>query len=182
MRSFQAVSQLARIRLLNYTVNIPETRVYVHWPNGALVTNQPPDDGRPPAARHGVVAVIVNLDRLLVIRRSQHVVAPGAFCFPGGGIESGESETDALVREIQEELGVQIKPVRALWQSTTPWNVCLTWWLVEAPRDCTWSANLAEVESIHWLTTAEIKALPGLLESNHEFLRALAGGEIRLEI
>ncbi|MEX2140103.1 MAG: NUDIX domain-containing protein [Pirellulales bacterium] len=128
------------------------------------------------------MAVLVNEDRLLVIRRSQRVVAPGAFCFPGGAIESGESEPAALVREIQEELGVCIRPVRPLWQSVTPWNVHLTWWLAEAhASDCVWTPNVDEVESIHWLTPAEIQVLPALLESNHQFLRALAAGEIVLE-
>lgn len=145
------------------------------------MSDQAASDSRP-SPRRGVVAVIVNDERLLVIRRSQRVVAPGAFCFPGGAIESGESEATALVREIQEELGVSIRPLRPLWQSVTPWAVHLTWWLAEAEApDCVWTANADEVESIHWLTPAEIQALPALLESNHQFLRALAAGEIVLE-
>jgi 8-oxo-dGTP diphosphatase len=132
-------------------------------------------------ARRGVVAVIVEKDRLLVIRRSQHVVAPGAFCFPGGGIEADESESDALIREIAEELGVCVRPVRPLWTSVTPWNVHLTWWLGEVDHGCAWLPNPAEVESIHWLTPQEIKQLPALLESNHHFLRALDEGEIVLD-
>jgi 8-oxo-dGTP diphosphatase len=131
-------------------------------------------------ARRGVVAVIVNQDRLLVIRRSQQVVAPGAYCFPGGAIESSESEEQALVREIDEELGVAIRPLRPLWASVTPWNVHLTWWLAEAQAGCNWRLNPAEVESIHWLTPAEIRELPTLLESNHQFLQALLDGEIKL--
>jgi 8-oxo-dGTP pyrophosphatase MutT (NUDIX family) len=131
-------------------------------------------------ARRGVVAVIVDADKLLVIRRSQTVVAPGAYCFPGGAVEGDESEEAALVREIQEELGVCVRPLRPLWQSVTPWNVHLTWWLAEADVNCAWTPNPAEVESIHWLTPAEIASLQALLESNHEFLRKLAAGEIAL--
>jgi 8-oxo-dGTP pyrophosphatase MutT (NUDIX family) len=131
--------------------------------------------------RRGVVAVIVDEGRLLVIRRSQLVVAPGAFCFPGGAIESGETEAEALVREIQEELGVCIRPLRPIWQSVTPWNVQLAWWLAEPQTaDCVWQPNTSEVASFHWLTPAEIRELPELLESNHQFLRALATGEILL--
>jgi 8-oxo-dGTP pyrophosphatase MutT (NUDIX family) len=135
-------------------------------------------ESNPP--RRGVVAVIVEEDRLLVIRRSQHVVAPGAYCFPGGAIEGGESEAEALIREIQEELGVCIRPLRPLWQSITPWNVHLTWWLAAVDGSCVWSPNPDEVESVHWLTPDEIQALTGLLQSNHDFLRALAAGEIEL--
>ena len=58
-------------------------------------------------------------NRFLVIRRSSTVMAPGAFCFPGGGIESGETEEIALVRELQEELAVQSKPVRRIWRNIT---------------------------------------------------------------
>jgi 8-oxo-dGTP diphosphatase len=130
--------------------------------------------------RRGVVAVIVDQERLLVIRRSQHVVAPRAFCFPGGAIEAGETEAEALVREIQEELGVCIRPVRLLWKSVTPWNVQLAWWLAEAEESCVWTPNSDEVESMHWLTPAEMHALPELLQSNHHFLEALRAGEITL--
>jgi 8-oxo-dGTP diphosphatase len=145
------------------------------------VENQAPDPNQAAQpARRGVVAVIVDAGRLLVIRRSQQVVAPGAFCFPGGAIESGETEPEALIREIQEELGVGIRPLRQLWQCVTPWNVQLAWWLAESPVNCAWKPNADEVESIHWLTPIEIGELPELLVSNHQFLRALAAGEIVL--
>ena len=78
-----------------------------------------------PAPRRGVIAVIVRDERFLVIRRSQHVVAPRAFCFPGGAIEGLESEPQALVRELREELGVDVTPRERLWASVTPWRVAI---------------------------------------------------------
>lgn len=132
-------------------------------------------------ARRGVVAVIPNGEKLLVIRRSQLVVAPGAFCFPGGGIEPGETEDEALIRELREELQVDMLPMRCLWRSRTAWGVELAWWLARLPADCVPRPSPAEVESYHWHTPAEIAALPGLLQSNHEFLAALARGEFSLE-
>ena len=125
------------------------------------------------AGRRGAVAVVIRQKRFLVIRRSQQVVAPGAFCFPGGGIEPDESEQEALVREIREELGVTIEPVRRLWQSVTPWKVHLSWWLSRLDPDAVLAPNPAEVESVHWLTVEEMRQLPDLLESNHDFLQAL---------
>ncbi len=131
--------------------------------------------------RRGVIAVVVRQGRLLVIRRSQHVVAPGAICFPGGGIEVGESEFEALVREIAEELGAAGVPVRSLWRSVTPWNVDLSWWLAEVEADAPLAPNPAEVESIHWLTPQELLEHPELLSSNREFLESVLRGEIDLE-
>jgi NADH pyrophosphatase NudC (nudix superfamily) len=135
-----------------------------------------------PFDRLGVVAVLIRQGRFLVIRRSQLVVAPRAYCFPGGAIEPGESEEEALVRELREELGVAIRPVRHLWRSTTPWNVRLSWWLAELDPQAEPQPNPAEVESVHWYTSAEMRQLPELLESNRHFLDALARQEIELAV
>ncbi len=119
--------------------------------------------------------------RLLVIRRSRQVVAPGAICFPGGGIEAGESETDALVREVREELGVTVTPLRRLWQCVTPWNVDLAWWSAELAAEAQLALNAAEVESTHWMAPEEILAAADLLASNRDFLQAIVRGEIVLD-
>ncbi len=136
-----------------------------------------PDD----PGRRGAVAIIPRAGRLLVIRRSRRVVAPRVYCFPGGGIEGAETDEQALVRELGEELGVVIQPLRRLWQCVTPWKVHLSWWLAELPEGAVLVPNTAEVESVHWLTVEEMAALPDLLESNRRFLELVQRGEIRLD-
>jgi 8-oxo-dGTP pyrophosphatase MutT (NUDIX family) len=126
--------------------------------------------------KHGVVAVVVRDERLLVIRRSQRVRAPGMYCFPGGGIEPGESEPQAVSRELAEELGLAGRAIRRLWESVTPWHVHLAWWLAEIDPSATLVPHPAEVESFHWLTPSEIRKLPQLLASNVEFLDAWERG------
>ena len=117
---------------------------------------------------------------MLVIRRSQSVVAPLTYCFPGGGIEAGESEETALIREIREEIGVEVRPVRRLWQCVTAWKVELAWWLAELDQAARPIPNPAEVASIHWYTPAEMAQLPALLASNRLFLELIASGQITL--
>lgn len=134
------------------------------------------------SGHRGSVAVIVRRGRLLVIRRSQRVVAPGAFCFPGGGIQADESEQEALVRELREELGVAVRPQRRLWQSITPWRVELAWWLADLDPEAEPVPNPAEVESVHWVTPEELARLPDLLETNRQFLQALDCGAIDLVV
>jgi len=125
--------------------------------------------------RHGVIAVTLRDDKLLVIRRSQFVIAPGKLCFPGGGIEPNERPEQALVREFREELGETIIPVRPIWESLTPWRVHLRWWVVRLPEPFTLTPNPREVESVEWLSFAELRKHPDLLSSNLPFLDLFAG-------
>ncbi|XSG81337.1 MAG: NUDIX domain-containing protein [Methyloligella sp. ZOD6] len=48
--------------------------------------------------------VVDDRDRVLLIK---HTYRPG-WCFPGGGVEPGESFEDALTREVHEEVGVSL--------------------------------------------------------------------------
>ena len=70
----------------------------------------------------------------------------------------------------REEIAADVRPLRRLWHCVTPWKVDLAWWLAELVGDAPLAANPREVDSIHWLTPAEMLAMPDLLESNREFL------------
>jgi len=124
--------------------------------------------------QQGVIAVTMRNDKLLVIRRSRFVIAPGKLCFPGGGIEPGETPEQALLREFREELGETIFPVRQIWESSTEWGVRLYWWLVRLGKPFTLTPNPQEVESVSWLSFAELREHPDLLSSNLPFLDLFA--------
>lgn len=64
--------------------------------------------------KRGVVGVMLRRDKLLTIRRSQWVTAPGKLCLPGGTIEEGETEEQALVREMKEELSIHVSRFAAV--------------------------------------------------------------------
>lgn len=66
-----------------------------------------------------VVAAVLRRDgRILVTRRHGHAERGGQWEFPGGKVEPGEGEREALAREIQEELDC-IVSVGALLARTT---------------------------------------------------------------
>ncbi len=52
-----------------------------------------------------VAAVVRRGDTLLVTRRPDRPGRPGQWEFPGGKVEAGEGEREALRRELREELG-----------------------------------------------------------------------------
>jgi 8-oxo-dGTP diphosphatase len=47
---------------------------------------------------------------------------PFRYDLPGGGIETGESDADALIREFEEETGLTVWPIRALGRAGQFWN------------------------------------------------------------
>jgi 8-oxo-dGTP diphosphatase len=143
--------------------------------------NTTPEETEPAITRRGAVAVIEREGRLLVIRRSANVLAPRQFCFPGGGLEPGETEAEALVRELQEELNCQVRPVARLWETVTHWRVHLAWWQAALERCGEPAPNPLEVESIHWLTPREILNLEDVVDGNRQFVEALLRGEVTLD-
>lgn len=135
-----------------------------------------------PRRPFGVVAVIVRDGRFLLIRRSQRVVAPGLVCFAGGGVDPGESEQEALVREMQEELNVDVNPINRVWESISRSGSVLGWWLAEIKDHQNPDPNANEVAEIFWLTADEILQRDDLLESMPLFFAAVGRGEVPLQI
>ena len=131
--------------------------------------------------KRGVVGVIFRQQRLLIIRRSLTVTAPGKLCLPGGTIEAGETESEALVREMQEELAIDVEPVRLCWRSVTPWGTNLAWWLARLEDTVTPIANPDEVAEIHWMSRTQIRTADGMLPSLPTFVDAWERGEVELD-
>lgn len=131
--------------------------------------------------KRGVVGVIFRHEKLLIIRRSLTVTAPGMLCLPGGGIETGETEADALVREMQEELAIDVTPRRLCWRSVTPWGTNLAWWLAELEPEVCPVPNPEEVAEVHWMTRDEICTAKEMLPSLPAFMEAWRGGRVVLD-
>ena len=63
-----------------------------------------------------VVAAVIHNPRgeILIARRPLHKHQGGLWEFPGGKIEDGEEAAQALIRELQEELGITPTAFRPL--------------------------------------------------------------------
>ncbi|KRA44654.1 (deoxy)nucleoside triphosphate pyrophosphohydrolase [Devosia sp. Root635] len=57
-----------------------------------------------------VACALIDADRrVLIAQRPQGKSLAGLWEFPGGKVEAGESPEDALIRELEEELGISTK-------------------------------------------------------------------------
>ena len=63
-------------------------------------------------------AVLIKNNKILVQRDRNGT----AFALPGGHVRTGETSENALIREISEEIGADIKCKRLLWIEESFWN------------------------------------------------------------
>ena len=63
----------------------------------------------PPIVLVAAAALIDTDGRVLIAQRPEGKQLAGLWEFPGGKVEPGERPEDALIRELDEELGIQVK-------------------------------------------------------------------------
>jgi 8-oxo-dGTP diphosphatase len=106
-----------------------------------------------------VCSLIEEGGRVLVAQRSVTQSLPLKWEFPGGKIEPGETEAEALVREIREELGIEIEVGKSL-RSTT--HAYPEFSLTLHPRLCRIASGIPvthEHTKIEWCGPAELEVL-----------------------
>ena len=113
----------------------------------------------------------------LLAQRPEGKVYAGYWEFPGGKVEPGESVRDALIRELQEELGITVTDC-APWltrQFTYPHaTVRLNFW-----RATAWTGEIGitaplEHSAVDWLKCGESATVSPILPANDPILKALA--------
>jgi len=109
-----------------------------------------------------VVGAVVEEDgRYLITQRRPNAVLPLLWEFPGGRVEDGESDVEALTREIVERLGVQVD-VQQPWICfrTHPYeHYTVDLYLYE----CTLKSDALEpraVNDFRWVTSEEFDQFP----------------------
>lgn len=116
---------------------------------------------QPDGRLHGVVVACPRADgRWLLIRRSARVPAPGMVCFPGGAVEAAETQAHAAAREMREELGVSVEPLRCVWRHDDPRHALTLWAWLGRLQSITLRPDPTEVSQTLWLTLEQAATHP----------------------
>ena len=75
----------------------------------AIAHNSEPRTRRAAPSKRVAAALIVQDSKVLICQRTRYQTMPLKWEFPGGKIEQGEQPTDALRRELDEELGIDAR-------------------------------------------------------------------------
>jgi 8-oxo-dGTP diphosphatase len=136
----------------------------------------------PPRSRSRLVvaAVITSPEgRVLTARRRPGSHLEGLWEFPGGGVEDGETAEEALIRELREELGVEIEvgePLTFAWHREARFEVLLLFYRASIVRG---RLEALEGQELRWFAPAELVSL-ATPPADARLVAALADGTIPL--
>ena len=106
-----------------------------------------------------VAAVLLRDGRVLAARRPPHKSQGGLWELPGGKVEQGESDQQALVRELQEELGVQVVVDGPLAENRHPYPGGEVHLVALRCRLLSGAPHPHEHTALRWLDAASLRLL-----------------------
>ncbi|WP_309501082.1 NUDIX domain-containing protein [Saccharopolyspora gloriosae] len=115
------------------------------------------------AGRPVVVGTAITREgRLLVQQRRYPARDAGRWELPGGRVEAGESERDAVIRECKEELDVDVVPTGRVGTDVPLHNGMLLRVHTAEPADPGCEPRAVEHRAVHWARATELSALDWL--------------------
>ncbi|MCA2977496.1 MAG: (deoxy)nucleoside triphosphate pyrophosphohydrolase [Myxococcaceae bacterium] len=115
--------------------------------------------------------------RFLVQQRLPGASRANLWEFPGGKVEPGESEAQALVREGEEELAVRLSVGRRLWRTEHAYPDVLVELQLFAAEIVDGEPRALGAQALRFATPAEMQALP-FCEADLPLIDALVGGTV----
>ncbi|GGY10554.1 NUDIX domain-containing protein [Streptomyces djakartensis] len=123
--------------------------------------------------REAIVAVLRRGDRVLAVRRGPAVARPGYWQPLSGKVEPGETQEQAVVREVREEVGLTVVPLGKVWESETDdHRFRLHWWTARADTGEV-VPDPGEVAETRWVTPEEFLALDPVFDGDREFFERI---------
>ena len=109
-----------------------------------------------------------------MVRRSKNVGSPLKVCFPGGTVERNESQEQAVVREMKEELGLNTRPIKQVWKHEFADKPLTLWgWIAEMENGSEMNVNQKEIAEVFWMDRIEGSSHPDGMITNRGFIACL---------
>ena len=121
-----------------------------------------------------VAGILLKGSKVLIARRSEGESFSHFWEFPGGKVEAGESDEDALRREFKEELDLPIQAIRLIGEVQFPHRGLpriLAAWLVDA--DGEFAPRMIVHEHLDWVGVADLPGLT-LVDSDRKLVDMVA--------
>jgi 8-oxo-dGTP diphosphatase len=123
--------------------------------------------------------VVVRGGEVLICQRRPTDRHPGKWEFPGGKIEPGESAAACVVRELREELDIEVTPGRELWRTRQRYSdLEVELVFVHVAPFPGQARNLCFAE-VRWVALGELEGYD-FLDADRAFITRLRQGEIAL--
>lgn len=107
-----------------------------------------------------VAAVIENGGRYLITQRRPTAVLPLLWEFPGGKVETGETDADALQREVKHRLGVDVRCGQLISFVSHPYErYTVDLYLYEC-HIASGEPTARAVHAFQWVTSADFDQYP----------------------
>ena len=107
-----------------------------------------------------VAAVIEHEARYLITQRRPSAVLPLMWEFPGGRVEEGETDADALKREVKHRLGVDVEPGQLISFVSHPYERYVVDLYLYECRLTGGQPTEKNVNAFRWVTSAEFDQYP----------------------
>jgi 8-oxo-dGTP diphosphatase len=107
-------------------------------------------------------ALIDGAGKVLLQQRPPGKAMAGLWEFPGGKIEPGETPESALVRELEEELGIRVEEgaLAPLSFASAPLGERHLLLLLYACREWSGEPEALHASALRWASPAEMRSLP----------------------
>jgi len=106
------------------------------------------------------IIVLVERGSKLLLARSRHFM-PGMFSVLAGFVEPGESLEEAVVREVKEEVGVDIKDIKYFGSQPWPFPHSLMIGFTATYAGGEITIDDAEIEDAGWFSMDDLPRIPG---------------------
>lgn len=128
-----------------------------------------------------VAAILISDNKIFIAKRKGNDEFTDQFEFPGGKIEIGESQIEALKRELDEELSLEIeseKYYKTIEHSYSNFDISLHLYICK-PKT---KQMVLHIHSLgKWVTLDELKKISDqFVEADHEFIEQIKEGDLKI--